>query len=312
MPRWLGFLALALTVTLGAPACAQSVATVDTLRVWPGNPPGPAGDRGPEKVGSEGMDTGAYSNVSEPRVEIYRPAHPNGTAVMIIGGGGYFRIQIGSAARPIAQWLAERGVTAFVLFYRLPADGWLPDAPFQDGQRAVRMLRANAAELRFDPAKLGVIGLSAGGNLAGILATRGDDPFYPAKDAADKLSGRPNFAGLIYPVISLEPPIDTTRTAKFLRPQADAVAAYSVEKHVTADTPPIFLGHALDDPIADPRHSLWMAEAMRAAKRPVELHLFAQGGHSWGLGKPESEVSIWPMLFARWASAHGFPIQTDK
>lgn len=292
-----------------AAAAPASAAQGETLRLWRELPVGDAPALA-EKIGNDGMDSGAYAGISRPRLEVYRPARPNGTAVIVIGGGGYFRIQIGSAARPIARDLAARGVTAFVLFYRLPGDGWAPVAPFQDGQRAVRLVRDQARRFGVDPARVGVIGLSAGGNLAGILATRGDARFYPARDAVDRLSARPDFAGLIYPVISLAPPIDTTRTAKWLRSQPDSVAAYSVERHVGRETPPIFLAHALDDPIADPRHSLVMAEAMRAAARPVELHLFAHGGHSWGLGRPGSEVSIWPQLFARWASGGGFPIQT--
>lgn len=286
---------------------------LETIKLWPGSPPGNRPDTiGPEKIGQQGIDNGAYSGIQEPRIEVFRPKRPNGTAVMVIGGGGYFRIQIGSAARPIARWLAARGVTAMVLFYRLPGDGWAPVAPFEDGARAMRIARFRARDLGFDPTKLGVIGLSAGGNLAGILATRGAAAFYPPIDAIDAVSARPDFAGLVYPVISLAPPIDTTRTAYFLRSQPDSVDAWSVERHVGGETPPVFLAHALDDPIADPRHSLLMAEAMRAAGRPVELHLFAQGGHSWGLGKADSNVRFWPQMFARWASAVGFPIRSDN
>jgi acetyl esterase/lipase len=296
---------------LGTPSIGQAP-TPPVIRLWPGPPPGVPAPGLTEKVGSDGMDAGAVSGVAVPRMEVYRPARPNGTAVVVIGGGGYFRIQIGSAARPIARALAARGVTAFVLFYRLPGDGWPAVAPFQDGQRAVRLVRDQARRFGIDPAKVGVIGLSAGGNLAGILATRGEASFYPAVDAADRRLARPGFVGLIYPVVSLAPPIDTTRTARWLRSQPDSVAAYSVERHVGRETPPVFLAHALDDPIADPRHSLLMAEAMRAAGRPVELHLFARGGHSWGLGRPDSEVSAWLPLFARWAAASGFPIRTDR
>lgn len=306
-PKWV---LLALLASFAAASAGQGRAP-EIIALWRAAPPGPAAPAMVEKVGNDGMASGAYAGVSRPRLEVYRPARANGTAVVVIGGGGYFRIQIGSAARPIARALAARGVTAFVLFYRLPGDGWAPTAPFQDGQRAVRLVREQARRFGVDPAKIGVIGLSAGGNLAGILATRGDAPFYPAADAADRLSARPAFAGLIYPVVSLRAPIDTTRTARWLKSQPDSVQAFSVERHVDRATPPVFLAHALDDPIADPRHSLWMAEAMRAGGRPVELHLFAGGGHSWGLGKPDSPVAAWLPLFARWASAAGFPIKHD-
>jgi acetyl esterase/lipase len=297
------FYALAVLLLAPAAACAQ---TVETVRLWPGEAPGGGKPDGPERIGTEGIATGAYTNISVPRMEIYRPAHPNGTAVLVLGGGGYFRIQIESAARPIARWLQEQGVTAIVLFYRLPGDGWNADAPFQDGQRAMRLIRAGAARLGIDPRKVGVLGSSAGGHLAGTLATRGDHDFYTAIDAADAEPARPDFAGLLYPVISLRPPLDTTRTARHLRPLPDAVADYSVEEHVTAETPPVFLAHAADDPIANVGHSLAMFAAMRAANRPVELHVFSQGGHSWGMGAPGSQVAAWPGLFANWLRGNGF------
>jgi acetyl esterase/lipase len=297
---------LAIAVLLLCPGAARAAADLETMRLWPGEAPGTGRPEGPERIGNRGASRGAYANISVPRMEIYRPMHPNGTAVLILGGGGYFRIQIDSAARPIARRLQRRGVTAIVLFYRLPGDGWNAEAPFQDGQRAMRLIRADAARLGVDPHKVGVIGSSAGGHLAGILATRGDHDFYPRIDAADAMSAIPDFAALIYPVISMRPPLDTTRTARHLAGLPDFAADYSVEEHVSASTPPIFLAHAADDPIADVGHSLAMFAAMRAAGRPVELHVFQHGGHSWGLGRPGSEVAAWPTLFAEWARANGF------
>jgi acetyl esterase/lipase len=291
----------ALLLALATPAWAQEI-----VRLWPGDPPGHGRPEGPERIGSDGAAEGAVSNVSLARMEIYRPARPNGTAVLVLGGGGYFRIQIDSAARPIARWLQAQGVTAFVLFYRLPGDGWNADAPFQDGQRAIRLIRAEAARLGVDPRKLGVLGSSAGGHLAGILATRGDHDFYPRTDAADAQSATPDFAALLYPVVSMRPPLDTTRTARHLSGLPDFAADYSVEEQVSASTPPIFLAHAADDPIANVGHSLAMFTAMRSAGRPVELHIFQRGGHSWGMGRPGSEVAAWPALFTAWARANGF------
>lgn len=287
-------------------------APLETIRLWPGAPPGEAVATGPEVIGAEGSATGAYSNIALPRMDVYRPARPNGTAVLVLGGGGYFRIQIGSAAAPIARWLQSEGVTAFVLYYRLPGDGWPAVAPMQDAQRALRMIRAGSPRFGIHPARIGVIGSSAGGHLAGMMATRGEHPFYAPIDEIDRSSATPNFAGLLYPVISLRAPIDTTRTRRELGRQADAVSAYSVETLVTASTPPVFLAHTADDPIADPRHSQWMFDAMRAANRPAELHIFERGGHSWGMGEPGSLVSAWPGLFKRWAQRHGFFSQPDQ
>ena len=295
-------LVAAVLLILAAPAWAQS----EVIRLWPGEAPGHGRPQGPEQVGSEGAAEGAVTNITVARMEVYRPAHPNGAAVLVLGGGGYFRIQIDSAARPIARWLQRQGTTAFVLFYRLPGDGWNADAPFQDGQRAMRLIRAGAARLGVDPHKVGVIGSSAGGHLAGILATRGDRDFYPRFDAADAQSAVPDFAALLYPVVSMRPPLDTTRTARHLSGLPNFASDYSVEEHVSASTPPIFLAHAADDPIANVGHSLAMLAAMRAAGRPVELHLFQLGGHSWGMGRPGSEVAAWPALFLGWARANGF------
>jgi acetyl esterase/lipase len=292
----------ALLLAVAAPARAQP----EVVRLWPGEPPGHGRPQGPERIGSEGAGEGAVSNVTLARMEIYRPARPNGTAVLVLGGGGYFRIQIDGAARPIARWLQGQGVTAIVLFYRLPGDGWNADAPFQDGQRAMRLLRANAGRLGIDPGKVGVIGSSAGGHLAGILATRGGHDFYPRIDAADARPATPDFVALIYPVVSMRPPLDTTRTARHLSALPDFAADFSVEELVSAATPPFFLAHAADDPIADVGHSLALFTAMRTASRPVELHIFQHGGHSWGMGQPGSEVAAWPALFAIWARANGF------
>ncbi|VXC14542.1 Esterase [Luteimonas sp. 9C] len=300
--RWAGLIAgLLLTCT----GLANAQADVQTLPLWPeGHLPQTVS--GPELVGNEGSSMGAVTRVSQPRLEIHRPANPNGTAVLILGGGGYFRIQVGTAARPMAQWLTSIGVTTAVLYYRLPVDGWPASAPFADGQRAMRLLRANAASLGIDPAKIGVMGASAGANLAGILSTRFDHDFYPALDASDRLSSRPDFLAMLYPVVTLKPPDDTTRSRRELATQSDAVEAYSVEGHVRSDMPPVFLAHAADDRIADVQHSLLMFQAARAQNVPAELHVFDRGGHSWGLGKPGTQVAQWPRLFTTWARAHGF------
>lgn len=300
MMRWLAAFVLLL---VAVPAAAQGG---EVISLWPGVMPGSGTATGPEKIGSEGAATGSVSNVTVPRMVVVRPKNPNGAAVLVIGGGGYFRIQIGSAAMPTAQWLADRGVTAFVLYYRLPGDGWNADAPFQDGQRAMRILRGNWKALGIDPRRIGVLGFSAGGHLAGTLATRGADSFYPAADAVDRISAVPDFAALIYPVVSMRAPIDTTRTFRELKGLPDFRDAFSVEAHVSAATPPLFLTHAANDPIAAPEHSLRLQAAMLAAKRPVELHLFETGGHSFGLGKPGSPVSAWPRLFLAWARGNGW------
>jgi len=299
--------ALCLSFALLVPtARAQVPAVPQVIDLWPeGALPAPP-NNGPERVGSDGSARGAVTNVSRPRIEVYRPARPNGTAVLVLGGGGYFRIQVGTAARPVAQWLSALGVTTAVLYYRMPVDGWKAEAPFQDAQRAMRVLRAHAGELGIDPARIGVIGSSAGANLGGIIATRADFAFYPPVDDVDAQPSRPDFLGMLYPVVSLRAPLDTTRSRRELGTQPDAVEAYSVELHVDGRTPPTFLAHAADDPIADVRHSLLMFDALREHEVPAELHVFETGGHSWGLGKPGTAPSAWPRLFADWMRGHGW------
>lgn len=303
--RWIATMFAAWLAVAGL-AKAQVPSPDVTLDLWPAARLADAPLGGPERVGKDGSARGAVTHVSRPRLEIYKPAHPNGSVVLVIGGGGYFRIQIGGAAKPIAQWLQATGTTAAVLYYRLPGDGWKPEAPFQDGQRAMRLLRAHATELGVDPKRIGVIGLSAGANLAGIVATRPDFAFYAPIDEVDALSARPDFVGMIYPVVSLRPPLNTTRSARELSKQPDAAEAYSVEAHVDAKTPPTFLAQAVDDPIVSVDHSLLMFSTLRKAGVPAEIHVFEKGGHSWGLGAPGSTVSAWPRLFATWARSHGY------
>lgn len=277
-----------------------------SIDLWPGTPPGGGGPNGPERIGRTGTGVGAVSNVSRPRIEVYRPARPNGAAVILMGGGGYFRIGIGHEVMPTATWLAALGVTPVVLYYRLPADRWPAVAPFQDAQRAIRIVRARARELGIDPKRIGVLGFSAGGNLAGIAETRPTNAFYPRVDATDDVSARPDFAGLIYPVVSLQPPFNTTRSSRELATQKDSVQAYSVELHVSRDTPPTFLAQAADDPIADIGNSLVMFDALKKNGVDVEMHVFDKGGHGWGLGDPGTAVASWPRLFAAWARRNGF------
>lgn len=290
-----------------AQAAVTSMAT-QTVDLWPEGVPAGSGHApsGDERIARSGSGVGAVSNVGTARIEIVRPAHPDGSAVLIIGGGGLFRIQIGHEARPTAEWLAALGVTPVILYYRLPADGWAPVAPYQDAQRAMRILRERAGELGIDPQRIGVIGFSSGGDIAGITATRFAHDFYPPMDAADRLSSRPDFAGLIYPVTSMQPPYDTTRTYRELSVQPDARTAYTVQLHVTRRTPPVFIAHAVDDPIVNVGSSLALFDVLHREHVPAELHVFESGGHGWGLGALGSRVGNWPALFAGWAASHGF------
>lgn len=284
---------------------AKAQSSADAISLWPAGAPGGPATSGPENVSAKGSIT----NVSRPRLNVYRPARPNGAAVMVIAGGGYAHIEAGEESTPACQWLQASGVTAFELIYRLPQDGWPPAAPFQDGQRAMRIVRAGASSYNVDPARIGAIGFSAGGHLAAMTAVRPDNQLYPPIDSVDEASARPDFVGLIYPVLSMMAPFDQTHARREIlghQPPLAESEEYSAERHVGERAPPMFLAQAADDPISPLDNSLMMFAALRAARRPAELHVFQTGGHGWGMGRPETEVRAWPALFATWTRRNGF------
>jgi len=298
-------LACAPAVLAARPALAADLGASATLPVWPGNAPGGSGPGGAERVNRKG----SLTNIAQARLQVYRPARPNGSAALVIAGGGYAHIQAGTESTPACRWLQSLGVTAFELIYRLPGEGWSNLAPFQDGQRALRLIRANAAAYGLDPRRIGVLGFSAGAHLGGSLATQPDLSYYDAIDEIDRVAARPDFAALIYPVLTFMPPFDQTHARREIvgdTPDAAQSAAFSVERHVDAHTPPTFLAQACDDPISPVDNSLLMFNALRAAGIQVEMHLFEAGGHGWGMGAPGSLVQAWPQLFSAWSTRHGW------
>jgi acetyl esterase/lipase len=280
----IGGMVLAVTATGKVRAAEQEV-----LPLWPGKPPG-------DRPGL--FDFAA----SPPSLTVLRPANPSGAAMLVVAGGGYRRIQIAKEANPAAAWLVARGVTAFVLQYRLPAGGWYAAGPLQDGQRAMRLI---AAQPGIDRSRIGALGFSSGGHLTGLMAAKAGKALYEPVDAVDGHSARPAVVGLIYPVISLLPPNNHTSTYRQMTGgDPEAAAALSVERQVTAEMPPVFLAHAMDDPIAPVANTQLMQAACRAAGVTVEAHLFKTGGHGWAMG--QGETAQWPDLFATWLTKQGF------
>jgi acetyl esterase/lipase len=271
------------------------------ISLWPGSPPGGGGPNGTPDISKKG----AVTNIAVPGLEVFAPSKPNGSAMIIAGGGGYKRIEEGKESYPAARWLAARGIYAFVLTYRLPIEGWAagPLAPLQDAQRAFRLVRARASDWQIDPHKIGALGFSAGGHLMGLAATRSAFASYEAVDDIDRQSARPDVAALIYPVITLAAPYDHTSTRRSLigrHPTDQTTQEWSVESHVSKDCPPIFLTQADDDRISNPANSRIMHQACEKADVDVEFHPIATGGHGFGMGRPGTPTQEWPRWYEAW------------
>jgi acetyl esterase/lipase len=307
---------LAFTATAAAtPALAQPAADpTETVRLWPGKPPGALAalprEQVVDRVKTSGFQDRFVTGIGEPLMTVFRPAKPNGAACLIAPGGGYIRVVIDKEGFEIARRLAEAGVTCFVLRYRLPAEGWAnpSDVPLQDAQRAIRLIRAGAVRYGIDPARVAVLGCSAGGHVAASLATGHARAVYAAVDDADRQSARPDLSALLYPVIDMTLPYAHAGSRTSLlgaSPTPTTEAAYSPHRQVTADTPPTFLVHAADDTSVPVENSLAYLAALRAARVPAEAHVFEEGGHGFGIylarGKP---AHAWPDLFLAWAGRH--------
>lgn len=293
----------------------------EVFPLWPSTPPGGKGLKLTDHIVERSPDLNAFHDryvetVGRPSVTVFRPEKPNGAAVLIAPGGGYVRIVIDKEGFETARFLNAAGITAFILRYRLPGEGWADrqDVPLQDAQRAMRLIRANAAKFGIDPARLGVMGFSAGGHVCCSLATRFDEKVYKPIDDADTQNARPDFAAPIYPVVTMSVSTHRGSRENLLGPDATPamLETYSCEKHVTDKTPPTFIALAADDDVVPPMHNgLAMFQALRQARIPTELHMFENGGHGFGIrlaaGKP---AAIWPTLFVRWAASHGFVPQS--
>ncbi len=287
----------------------------EIIDLWPAGAPGGERVTAVETVLDRTTPNGprdrALTHTRKPTLVVFRPKTPNGAAVMLAPGGGYERVVIDKEGYEMARWLAARGYTCFVLFYRLPGDGWAagPDMPLQDVQRGLRLVRSRAAAMGFSPDRVAVMGFSAGGHLAASLTTRFSAKVYERVDAADDLSARPDLSALIYPVISMDPAFMHSGSRKQLlgpSPTPEQIALYSPDKQVAADLPPVFLLHAADDKTVPVENTLAMFTALKAKAIPAEMHVFEEGGHGFGLRFTQDKpVAAWPGLFETFAKRHG-------
>lgn len=227
----------------------------------------------------------AATHVTHPVLMIRQPKVPNGSAILIIPGGGYRRVAVSKSGGAVDDYFASLGTTAFVMTYRLPADGWAagPKVSLQDAQRAVRIIRANGSKFSIDPNRLCVAGFSAGGHVAGLLGCLADEKTYEPIGSADEFSARPNVLGLFYPVVTMLAPHAHTGSVTQLFPKgasADDKAKLSLESLVHDTMPPTFLAHASDDATVSLDNSLMLYEALRTKKIKSAVHIFDVGGHN--------------------------------
>ncbi|MEH3039456.1 MAG: alpha/beta hydrolase [Sphingomonas paucimobilis] len=280
--------------------------------IWPSGPPGSAAVHAVEqevpRSATGPADDTAFVHVRTPGLLHALPARPNGAAILLIPGGGYRRVAIGHAGRDMLRFFADRGYLAYLLKYRLPGDGWAagPDAPLQDAQRALRIIRAEAMATGVDRDRIGVMGFSAGGHLAAMLANRGDASYRPA-DGIDAQPLGVRAAGLLYPV-ALMGVSGTHRASQDelvgRNATPEQAARYRSDARITSASPPTFLTHAMDDRIVAVDNTLALLAALRRARVATEAYLPELGGHGFGVLR-DGRPAPWTALFLEWAKRHG-------
>lgn len=274
-----------------------------TIALWPGEPPGATGFAAQPLPAD--WPAVFVRNIAEPALHMFRPARPDGRALLVIPGGAYQFVSIANEGVALAERMDPLGITLFVLTYRLPGEGWAAraDVPLQDAQRAMRVIRAGAERFGIDADSVAALGFSAGGHLAATLATGHAERVYSAVDSADRLDARPQAVGLVYPVVTMDEQWTHALSRDLLlgtMPKDEDVDRRSAELHVDAATPPLFIVHAMDDEAVPVENSIRLMDAMRAADRPVETYLLQEGGHAFGTGYPQSPSAFWVDLFDAW------------
>jgi acetyl esterase/lipase len=294
---WLGAL-VALLLVCRARAGEEPI----VLPIWPGEVPGDYGTIGPERVRAPyeapTKDAKWITNVKTPTITLFRvPEGTNArTAVIVCPGGGYWNLAWDLEGEEVAARLNVAGITACVLKYRVPRRADQPErlpapGPLLDAQRALSLVRSRAAEWKIDTNRIGIMGFSAGGHLAIATATHFDQRGYEPVDETDKASCRPDFAAVVYPGYLIE------QQRAGVEANKDMLAPYI---RIPKGTPPIFLVHAQDDPVAGAENSTLMYLALKRANVPAELHVYAHGGHGFGVRKSTMPCSTWADRFVDW------------
>lgn len=291
-------------VILGlAPYGTAAAPAPEVVALWPASPPGEDGSIGEEKAtrATDGRITG-LTNISRPTITVHRPdpAKSNRLGVVVCPGGGYNMLAWDHEGEQVAAWLNSIGATAVLLKYRVPRRADTPkNAPprqaLMDAQRALSLTRARADEWGIDPDRLGILGFSAGGHLAAWTSTNDDKPAYEPVDDADQASRRPDFAVVIYP-------------GGIVKRDSGAFAS---EIQVDGETPRMFIAMSNDDPVG-PENAIQLYQALHRAKVPAELHIFATGGHGYGMRKSDNPASAWPQRCEEWLRNQGLLTRGDR
>jgi len=270
-----------------------------TLPVWPGAAPGAPANLPPEADTTTAKDNLVagrpvirLGNISAPTITLYKPKGKNtGAAVVVFPGGGYKILAIDLEGTEVCDWLNSAGITCVLLKYRVPDTGPYPKstAALQDAQRAMGLVRQYAAEWGIDPNRIGVLGFSAGGHLSAAISNHFDRRLYDPIDDADKLSCRPDFSVVVYPGYLAQPD-------RSIAPNADI--------HPTAKTPPTFIVQAEDDPVHVENAVAYFIQ-LKDAGAPAELHVYAQGGHGYGLRRTALPITAWPEAVETWLHTIG-------
>ncbi|NII09081.1 alpha/beta hydrolase [Oleiagrimonas sp. C23AA] len=303
---WVMLCALLATATVHAsPKVWQPEGHHVQIPIWPGTPPDAQAVPGPEKMAvSKGTVGGKpytwITNVTRPTMTVYRPSgHNTGAAMVVFPGGGFQILAIDLEGSEICHWLTHNGITCVLLKYRVPGPTYdwhcdcrphnfqTPTLALDDAQRTLSLVRYHAQKWHIDPHKIGVIGFSAGGYLVAEASTRYTHRLYKPVDAADKVSMRPDFAAAIYPG------------------HLDKDGTLNPNVPVTRDTPPTFIVQAEDDDVDGVQQALTYFDALKKAKVPTELHIYAHGGHAFGLRPTKDPITHWPTLMKTWLKTIG-------
>ena len=292
-PRALCFIYFSL-FTLHVAFATPSPDSTAFFYLWPAGAPGALGE----------------AEADRPSVTVYLPpeGQRTGTGVVVLPGGGYGHLAVDHEGRQVAAWLNSLGIAAFVVRYR-HAPGYAHPTPLRDAQRALRTVRSRGGEWDVDPARIGIMGFSAGGHLASSVGVHFGWEDEVKTDAIDAASARPDFMILVYPVITMIEPMTHRGSRRNLLGEAPApelVARMSSEWQVTADTPPTFLLHTTTDTVVPPENSIAFYQALRRAGVPAELHIYAEGPHGFGLAPGDPILASWPGRCADWLRLMGF------